>query len=231
VNPSALSLLSPQLIEGICDKAGDLSGRPFNQPSKCRKPPRRMDSPGGDAAPCGTVKRGSAGLVVPVVVPWWGSGDLSAAEGRCHRFTETWVKRDGRWQVVAGHYSNVPPALAPPQAVGPPHSTRVGDHGAAPLGPPPVVCAAIRQHAGADLGGAGELPARPVGHDDRAEAGAAGVRPAAGRMTQSTVPVEPSKSEVLGRYLARRLIQLAREGYSVEQLVRLLREPAPRRVE
>jgi uncharacterized protein (TIGR02246 family) len=23
-------------------------------------------------------------------------------------YTETWVKRDGRWQAVAGHYSNVP---------------------------------------------------------------------------------------------------------------------------
>jgi hypothetical protein len=30
------------------------------------------------------------------------------------RFTETWVKRDGRWQVVAGHYSDVPP-MVPPQ--------------------------------------------------------------------------------------------------------------------
>jgi hypothetical protein len=50
-------------------------------------------------------------------------------------------------------------------------------------------------------------------------------------MTQSTVPIEPSKSEVLGRYLARRLIQLAREGYTVEQLVRLLREPTRRRAE
>ena len=25
------------------------------------------------------------------------------------RYTETWVKRDGRWQVVAGHYSNIAP--------------------------------------------------------------------------------------------------------------------------
>jgi uncharacterized protein (TIGR02246 family) len=24
-------------------------------------------------------------------------------------YTETWVKRDGRWQAVAGHYSDVPP--------------------------------------------------------------------------------------------------------------------------
>jgi uncharacterized protein (TIGR02246 family) len=30
-------------------------------------------------------------------------------------YTETWVKRDGRWQVVAGHYSDIPPASAPPQ--------------------------------------------------------------------------------------------------------------------
>jgi uncharacterized protein (TIGR02246 family) len=30
-------------------------------------------------------------------------------------YTETWVKRDGRWQVVAGHYSNIQPASAPPQ--------------------------------------------------------------------------------------------------------------------
>lgn len=30
-------------------------------------------------------------------------------------YTETWVKRDGRWQAVAGHYSNIPPASAPPQ--------------------------------------------------------------------------------------------------------------------
>jgi uncharacterized protein (TIGR02246 family) len=30
-------------------------------------------------------------------------------------YTETWVKRDGRWQVIAGHYSDVPPASAPSQ--------------------------------------------------------------------------------------------------------------------
>jgi uncharacterized protein (TIGR02246 family) len=30
-------------------------------------------------------------------------------------YTETWVKRDGRWQAVAGHYSDVPPAWAPSQ--------------------------------------------------------------------------------------------------------------------
>jgi len=30
------------------------------------------------------------------------------------RYTETWVKRDGQWQAVAGHYSDVPsPALGP----------------------------------------------------------------------------------------------------------------------
>ena len=30
------------------------------------------------------------------------------------RYTETWVKRDGQWQVVAGHYSNVGPAAEQP---------------------------------------------------------------------------------------------------------------------
>jgi ketosteroid isomerase-like protein len=30
------------------------------------------------------------------------------------RYTETWVKQDGRWQVVAGHYSNVAPAASQP---------------------------------------------------------------------------------------------------------------------
>ena len=30
-------------------------------------------------------------------------------------YTETWVKRDGRWQAVAGHYSDIPPASAPSQ--------------------------------------------------------------------------------------------------------------------
>jgi ketosteroid isomerase-like protein len=30
------------------------------------------------------------------------------------RYTETWVKRNGEWQVVAGHYSNIaPPASSP----------------------------------------------------------------------------------------------------------------------
>jgi uncharacterized protein (TIGR02246 family) len=29
------------------------------------------------------------------------------------RYTETWVHRDGQWQVVAGHYSIVPPASQP----------------------------------------------------------------------------------------------------------------------
>jgi ketosteroid isomerase-like protein len=30
------------------------------------------------------------------------------------RYTETWVKRDGQWQVVAGHYTTLaPPASAP----------------------------------------------------------------------------------------------------------------------
>jgi hypothetical protein len=29
-------------------------------------------------------------------------------------YTETWVKRDGRWQVVAGHYSDVPPPASQP---------------------------------------------------------------------------------------------------------------------
>jgi ketosteroid isomerase-like protein len=28
------------------------------------------------------------------------------------RYTETWVKRNGQWQVVAGHYSNVPPPVS-----------------------------------------------------------------------------------------------------------------------
>jgi hypothetical protein len=28
------------------------------------------------------------------------------------RYTETWVKRDGRWQIVAGHYTT----LAPPDS-------------------------------------------------------------------------------------------------------------------
>ena len=32
-----------------------------------------------------------------------------------NRYTETWVKRDGRWQAVAGHYSDVPPAAEPAQ--------------------------------------------------------------------------------------------------------------------
>lgn len=30
------------------------------------------------------------------------------------RYTETWVKRNGQWQVVAGHYSNVPPPASAP---------------------------------------------------------------------------------------------------------------------
>jgi uncharacterized protein (TIGR02246 family) len=30
------------------------------------------------------------------------------------RYTETWVKRDGRWQAVAGHYSDVPPPASQP---------------------------------------------------------------------------------------------------------------------
>jgi len=30
------------------------------------------------------------------------------------RYTETWVKRDGRWQVVAGHYSTLGPAVSAP---------------------------------------------------------------------------------------------------------------------
>jgi hypothetical protein len=48
-------------------------------------------------------------------------------------------------------------------------------------------------------------------------------------MTGPTVPIEPSRAEILGRDLARRLIQLAREGYTVAQLVGLLRAPTPRR--
>jgi ketosteroid isomerase-like protein len=59
----------------------------------------------------------------------YGNGTVGVVTGRAHwtvhkgerpgqysgGFTETWVKRDGRWQVVAGHYSNVPPASAPAQ--------------------------------------------------------------------------------------------------------------------
>jgi uncharacterized protein (TIGR02246 family) len=30
------------------------------------------------------------------------------------RYTEVWVKRDGRWQAVAGHYSDVPPPASQP---------------------------------------------------------------------------------------------------------------------
>lgn len=30
------------------------------------------------------------------------------------RYTEVYVKRDGRWQAVAGHYSNVPPPASQP---------------------------------------------------------------------------------------------------------------------
>ena len=30
------------------------------------------------------------------------------------RYTETWVKREGRWQAVAGHYSVVPPPASQP---------------------------------------------------------------------------------------------------------------------
>ena len=30
------------------------------------------------------------------------------------RYTETWVKHDGRWQVVAGHYTNVAPPASQP---------------------------------------------------------------------------------------------------------------------
>ena len=29
-------------------------------------------------------------------------------------YTEVWVKRDGRWQAVAGHYSDVPPSASQP---------------------------------------------------------------------------------------------------------------------
>jgi ketosteroid isomerase-like protein len=30
------------------------------------------------------------------------------------RYTETWVRQNGRWQVVAGHYTNVPPPASQP---------------------------------------------------------------------------------------------------------------------
>jgi hypothetical protein len=30
------------------------------------------------------------------------------------RYTETWVKRNGQWQIVAGHYTNVPPPASAP---------------------------------------------------------------------------------------------------------------------
>ena len=30
------------------------------------------------------------------------------------RYTETWVKRDGQWQAVAGHYSDVPSPTSEP---------------------------------------------------------------------------------------------------------------------
>ena len=30
------------------------------------------------------------------------------------RYTETWVKQDGRWQVVAGHYTNIVPPPSQP---------------------------------------------------------------------------------------------------------------------
>jgi hypothetical protein len=50
-------------------------------------------------------------------------------------------------------------------------------------------------------------------------------------MTGPIIPREPSKHEMLGRDLVRKLCELARQGYTVEELVRLLREPTPRRAE
>ncbi len=45
--------------------------------------------------------------VVTGVAAYQGEGALPSSRTR---FTEVWVKRDGRWQAVHGHYNAVPPA-------------------------------------------------------------------------------------------------------------------------
>jgi uncharacterized protein (TIGR02246 family) len=58
----------------------------------------------------------------------YGNGTVGVVTGMSHwtvqkgerpgqysgRYTETWVKWDGRWQAVAGHYSDVPPPASQP---------------------------------------------------------------------------------------------------------------------